>query len=240
MNHINSQLYELYTKHWPNLLAAASSFHASDTKPANPLLLKLNEERYELSDLKIMYCGQETFGWCETLDGRPIEKMTSTYERYFTNEGYLKTEAGKRAFWRATRKFNASLESAFPERTIYPIWNNISKIGIANRKGMTDKIRQLERANFLVFREELALLKPDLVIFMTGPNRDGDIKFNLPDAKFEAASEHVNKRSLARVTTVHLKRPAVRIYHPAYYGGFNRISGVATAEFIKILKNDAL
>ena len=219
MAHINSQLKEIYDYHWSGLVSAADSLMTAPIKPANPLLIRINEEAYEQSDLRIMYCGQETYGWGgsskgqSALGAKSVDELAATYEKYFTNGGYKEKELGKRVFWRAVEKFDQALKSAFPDRNVYSIWNNISKIGIADRKGMNAKIRKLERDHFPVFREELALLKPDLVIFMTGPNRDGDISFNLPKPDFFAVSGEIKKRALARVNSSKLTRPALRLYH---------------------------
>lgn len=245
MAHINSQLKEVYNNYWPGLVSAADSLKAAPIKPANPLLIRIDEKAYEKSDLKIMYCGQETYGWGgsskgqSALGAKSVDELAATYEKYFTEGGYKEKEQGKRVFWRAVKKFDQALKSAFPDRNIYSIWNNISKIGIADRKGMHASIRELEHKHFPVFRDELKLLKPDLVIFMTGPNRDADIRFNLPDAVFSEVPGEITKRALARVESSDLTRPAIRLYHPAYFGGFNRVSVAAQGEMIKLLTENS-
>ena len=47
MAHINSQLKEIYDYHWSGLVSAADSLMTAPIKPANPLLIRINEEAYE-------------------------------------------------------------------------------------------------------------------------------------------------------------------------------------------------
>ncbi|MDO9520296.1 MAG: hypothetical protein Q7L19_08805 [Pseudohongiella sp.] len=245
MDHINLQLREIYNKYWPGLIEAAAPLNASTIKPSDPLLLSINEEAYKQSNLKIMYCGQETFGWGDPSDDKPVlgkksvDEVISTYDKYFTQGHYKRNEEGKRVFWRAVKKFNKALLTAFPGQNIYPIWNNISKIGKASGKGMNTKIRELEREFFPVFQEELAVLKPDLIIFMTGPYRDGDIEFNLQKAVFSEVSGGIKERALARVKSDSFRKPALRLYHPAYFGGFHRVFDAAKDEMVAMLTDSA-
>lgn len=61
------------------------------------------------------------------------------------------------------------------------------------------------------------------MIFLTGPNRDGDIKHNFNDAVFHSTDSMVDKRALAKVSSALLPIKTIRMYHPSYFGGFNKI-----------------
>ena len=84
---------------------------------------------------------------------------------------------------------------------------------------MTDENRAIERKYFPVVSLEVDILKPDLCIFMTGPNRDHDIKFHFQDCVFKKAFDQYSIREVARIESKKIK--GLRLYHPSYFGGFN-------------------
>lgn len=228
---INKELATLYSTYWDNLIEHGHKI--TDKKPANPLLLKINEDLFSKADLKIMIYGQETKGWHGF--ATPIEEGMNRYEEFFFSKnpynGYKKS-----AFWKAFNFFKQGLEQQYSEKELYFIWNNISKIGRSDKKtGVTTDIRNLERDYFPVMKEELLIVKPDVVIFMTG-GRDKDIQFHLPDIKFkyiEMENSTLAKRKYKPAMQLicdsdYLPHKSVKVYHPSYFGGFNYI------------KNDAL
>lgn len=117
------------------------------------------------------------------------------------------------------------------------IWNNISKLGLSEGKtGVNDKSRELERKYFNVVKGEFDIIKPDLVIFMTGPTRDNDIKFNFEQVLFSKVSDFFSQRKMALVEIDGIK--GLRLYHPAYFSGFNKKYKKETLTILnKILQN---
>lgn len=220
MDSINQRLIDLYSSHWSILKSQSPKFDDCKIKPACPLLLQVDEDRFHSADLKIMYCGQETKGW-GSLENSSLEERLERYRKYFLDGGHIK-ESGASVFWKAVKRFQKYFSHEFQGKEIVNIWNNISKIGLKNRKGMTDDVRKLEREYFPVFREEFEILQPDIVIFMTGPNRDKDIRFHFPDVVIEHSGTEQTKRQLAVLNSKKLPDIALRTYHPNYYGGFNQ------------------
>jgi hypothetical protein len=232
---INESLIDLYSRHWPKVENGLLEFTKAKFHPASPLLLTIDEQGYRDADIRIMFCGQETNGWCERAGSKNIKETTEVYDAYFTKGNYLKLDK-RRSFWQATGRFQKHIKSSFPAiQNIYPVWNNISKFGVTNKKGMTEQIRNFERQCFPVFREELAIINPDVIVFMTGPYRDGDIEFHLPDLEIKKSCEEYTIREVATVESNFLKRPALRIYHPSSFGNFNRIWLAACAQLERII-----
>lgn len=100
------------------------------------------------------------------------------------------------------------------------MWNNISKIGQPDQETGVDPItRDLERKYFSVVAKEIEIIKPDLCIFMTGPNRDHDIKFHFPNIEFKKANDIDSIREMAVIECLGIK--GLRLYHPSYFGSFN-------------------
>ncbi len=231
---INTQLEKLYHVHWNNFLENGDKLKSA--QPANPLLIKVNEEEYLQSDLKIMIFGQETWGWHKY--STSIQDGMNGYEKFFVNknfyDGYKKS-----VFWQGFNYFKKELDSNFKDKKITYIWNNISKIGRNDGKtGVTPDIRKLERESFNVIKDEIMILKPDIVIFFTG-GRDGDLKFNFEDISFEnikIENSKIAKRKYkpsSIVISKFLPIKSVRLYHPSYFGGFNYVKQDAINYLLK-------
>ncbi|KIM02991.1 MAG: hypothetical protein KN64_13340 [Sulfurovum sp. AS07-7] len=185
----------------------------------------MDEEAYESSDIKVMIFGQETYGWCGGF-GKSICYCMKAYEEYFTKEGYKKNQ---HSFFRGIDFFKDELNNACPDKKIYYIWNNISKVGRYEAKGVTQEIRDLERTTFPVIQEEMEILKPDIVIFLSG-NREDDILFSFPNATFSPLGVKLPSKKgskqfepVYQVTSSLLPEKSIRLYHPSYFGGFNML-----------------
>lgn len=224
---INKQLKELYESCWKDLNQYGKKI--SSIKPANPLLLKIIEEEYEQADLKVMIFGQETWGWHEF--STSIEEGMNRYENFFVTNFTQGKKKG--AFRQAFNYFKTELNNHFKDKKIYYVWNNISKIGRNDKKtGVTTDIRNLERNHFNVIAKEVSILKPDIIIFLTG-NRDDDIRFNFPGAEFEnihydasLKSKNGNRKYKMPKKIIQKNLPknkSVKLYHPSFFGGFNNV-----------------
>ena len=222
---INKKLVKLYDKCFNNALK-----NKKDIKVSSPLLLKINEAKYNSSDLKVMIIGQETFGWHGEFGSENINELMDGYYEYLTNN--LRGR-NKRAFWKAFHYFEKELNSHFDNKKLYYIWNNLSKVGKYKDKGMTSSIRNFERNYFSVILEEIKILKPDIVIFFTGPNRDNDIKYNFHNVFFDNMGNPDKIKDKKTYTTAHkvistdLPEKTVRLYHPNYFGGFSKVKYIA-------------
>ncbi len=221
---INKQLEEIYSKYWAGFIENGSTI--TSVIPTNPLLLKVDEEEFEKSDIKVMIFGQETWGWHEF--STPIEEGMNKYESFFIKENFYKRHK-KSAFWKAFKFFKSNLKRHFDDKSVTFVWNNISKIGKNNGKtGVTKEIRELEQNYFNVIKEELEILKPDIVIFLTG-NRNKDLKFHFTDITFEniemqnPKKKKMKYKASTKVISRYLPKKSVKLYHPSFFGGFNYV-----------------
>ncbi|KKO45779.1 hypothetical protein WG68_08670 [Arsukibacterium ikkense] len=228
---INSQLIELYEPKWLNLLQNGRKI--TDPLPADPLLLCFDSAKFSAAHKRILICGQETWGWGDF--GSTVEDCMEEYRRFFINAEFYDGYGGS-AFWKAFRFFEAQLESIFEGQRLQFIWQNISKIGRNDDTGVTDEIRKLERGHFPVFKEEMKILKPNIVLFLTGPDRDHDIQFHFPDVQFSQAGDEPNLRRRAWVSSAELPFLSLRLYHPNYYAAWTH---QYKNEAVSLLKNRA-
>lgn len=219
---INQKIQNLYRANWASLQSSLEPLDASQY--TNPFLIAFDEELLNKSDLKVMIFGQETKGWGDRFGilGTP-EAAVAMYDAFFCQKKFY-GGYGKSSFWKAFRYFERQIQKAHPEKSIYFSWNNISKIGKSKGKtGVSKEARAVERETFSVVASEVQAFNPDIVIFLTGPNRDGDIKHHFHDAVFHSIDSIVDKRALAKVSSDILPIKTIRMYHPSYFGGFNKI-----------------
>ena len=174
-----------------------------------------------------MYVGQETRGWGTPGTKSMIEHM-ERYKRYFLEENYLR-KSKKSVFWRAVKDFEHFFLERFGSCNVASVWNNVAKVGLRDKKGMNEDVRKLGQQFFPVFSREVEILAPDVIVFMTGPDRDSDILHHFPNAKIGRAVEGVPRRQLAVVDFVNFPAVAIRTYHPGYFGGFNLVRSEAKA-----------
>jgi hypothetical protein len=208
------------------------------TNFAMPFLLDIPDEIN--NKFRIMIYGQETWGWHDGKDiDSWIENGMNGYRRFFWDKNFYK-EYGKSSFWQAFRFYEKNIPIILRESNvdIEPIfiWNNISKLGLGKGKtGVNDLSRELERQYFNVIREEFDIIKPHLVIFLTGPTRDHDIKFSFKESQFKRACDTFSQRKMALININGIE--AVRLYHPAYFGGFNKKYKKESLEVIRKIIN---
>lgn len=135
-------------------------------------------ERYACAEKRIMIVGQETNGWSVYKPDWAIadsQKWTIDFLDYqlrYSNDPNLKLRFGRRnssPFW--------SFFKAFSARGIVPCWNNIDK---AQRciQGKTMSLtldsemelnRNLPNTDKTLFQNEVEIMQPDILVFITGP-----------------------------------------------------------------------
>jgi len=232
---VNKELKKLYEKYWDDVMIEGKKVIKDTTikidHPANPFLLAIDEKKYEEANFKVMIFGQETWGWDGDF-GKTIDELMGHYAK--SKKDYL--DGRNKGFSQGYHFFQEEITEKYRNKKFIFIWNNISKIGRNEAKGQTKNIKDLEQRYFPVIKEELEILKPDMVIFLTG-NRDSCIRFNFPSVQFEKYHKNATLKSFNgkikfqpayRVITSKLPIKSVKVYHPSYFGGFNNI------------KNDAL
>lgn len=141
------------------------------------------------------------------------------YHGYFFRD----EETGKRGnstpFTRRSDQLIDLLQSMLPDKRIEYLWNNVSKIGCGGTdfgkscRQPTSEILEIERRYFNVVADEVRILKPDVIIFLTGFRADQDIKekFELSDSAFSPVKEGI---FLDRIDMPGVKY-AARTIHPS-------------------------
>jgi hypothetical protein len=216
---VKEQLFELYSSKWENYCTEIKPIIENDSylvKPTNPLLLNPDTE-YENADIRVMIFGQETNDWegifnpYATSD-KTINRLLDVYNGFYNLEGYKK-HGGH--FWNGFRLFKGILTEKYPNKKVSFLWNNIIKIGKANTMNCPPEyIYEVERNYFSVVCEEIEILKPHIVLFLTGPNYDKYIKDRLHLSEIVQFIQF-DKKKIAKVELPNIDY-GYRTYHPNY------------------------
>ncbi len=237
MASINDELKKLYfskSEDLKKLVSEVGDFVSEDY--ANPLLMQCWEKEYLSSKYKVLFLGQETNGWNDEddLDKETLEK--SIMQLYVDFRLALNPPPhwvrSKSSFWRYVRDVNRELNGE--DKEVNFLWSNVLKFG--RREGIgkpNEKVLNAEKKYFNVLQEEINIIKPDVVIFFSGPNYDNHIRERVDGVVFEKCSDY-SERKLSRLSHPLLPKHSFRTYHPGY---LQRIGGKDIVDvIIKLIK----
>jgi hypothetical protein len=199
----NHRLLELYTKHESEIYGITSR---CSEEMEGPFLIAPNEA-YWNSPLKIAFVGQETNGWESE---REILAQMAAYSAFNLGEAYYSSP-----FWNVIRK----LEDAITGTTYSSAWLNLHRYDEGGQRPSWDNQIILSELDFIVL-EELKILAPDVVVFLTGPDYDQRITALL-QADYLPVGEFPT-RQFSQIQSPVLSATIFRTYHPKYL----RLSGL--------------
>jgi hypothetical protein len=202
---MNRKLVELYEQYWDDMISSLKG-----TKLGNPLLIHIkNEEKYHNADIKIMFFGQETNGWEGVIGSKNINQLQNTYSLF------LERRYGGQ-FWNAVHDYVNTIKGMNPDKQVEFVWNNIIKIGNDKSKGKPkENLIDMQKQVFPVIRAEVEILKPDIVIFFTGPYYDRFIHDEWEELQLQGVTQFT-ERQLAVLNHNLLPINAFRTYHPNF------------------------
>jgi len=171
---------------------------------------------YFAADYKIMVFGQETNDW-EGIFPHPkkTNHLLDIYHKFYNN-GSCFSYSG--SFWNGVSQLKSALRKKFgqSDQVQSILWNNVIKIGKANGKGTpSNEILKWQDTWFDIVLLEVCLLRPDIIVFFTGPNYDVFLSRIFSDLSFENLNGR-DSRELARVKSHFLPRNTIRTYHPGF------------------------
>lgn len=148
-----------------------------------------------------------------------IYGICDIYHSYFYGDEETGKKYNQTVFSKRTDSLIDMIRARIPSKNIEYIWNNVSKIGCGGKdfgrscRKPTAEIRDIEREYFNVVAEEVKILRPDVIIFLTGFGADQEIKeiFGLSDSSFHSVKEGV---FLDRIDIPGIKY-AARTIHPS-------------------------
>jgi hypothetical protein len=186
-------LIELYEDYYPKLIDSLKNISAFDRKISYPLLINPSDEYFTLP-FKMMIVGKETHFWqLSEHDGfikdrgdhsQIVEQLLSNYKTFNLGEHYNRSP-----FWDFCHKLNVKLNG---KGTF--IWNNVIKV---DEGGTTPswEVMKASTAFYPILQQEIKILNPDIVVFLTGPKLDAYLLHLFPGLVSNSLNDHVNRLS---------------------------------------------
>lgn len=200
-----------------------------------PLLLNVREE-FDKAECRVLVVGQETFGWQWTRqlresypdypDDWPLREDIKTWADFVKHPdavnalcwayeqfafGSRQPQTYRSPFWSAFREIGA-----WPDTGL--MWTNLVRSDYQNGSILAapPDVQEFLRAQECdLLLQEIAILKPHVCIFFTGPNYDHLIDAKWPGCRMTPVSDR-SERELARISHETLPVRSYRLYHPAY------------------------
>ena len=181
---IREELQDLYRgaikKVGPHLAEYNAQSKRGKPKATHPFLLDISND-FNTAKPSVMIFGQETNTWHDEFPALHDldllqRELQNTYCEFYL-EGGIRRYPGP--FWNEFKRIcNTINKGRKPSQQVNFIWNNINKIGIMG-KGHHGPLDRIQFDFFNVVRDEIRILKPNLMVFLTGPNYDEFITKNM-------------------------------------------------------------
>jgi hypothetical protein len=220
-----TDLTRLYLAWRETLKGRALGFDPRDCSA--PLLLNM-PDTYARADRRVLFCGQETFGWkgmdLTARDGK-AERETAPDEQVETLNDFIAVENAVDSLTRGYEHFSFAKHyrgrgspfwAAFREVQAWNLgevlWTNLSRFDHQGGSILNSPQRKeaLAAQSDLLARE-IEVTKPDTALFVTGPRYDWLLESLFPGLRFEALG---GLPSVVRLHHHHLPLRAFRTYHP--------------------------
>jgi hypothetical protein len=223
------------------------AFHQSAKLPkklalkASPPLLVAPHEKWRSAKSKLLIIGQETLRWKYTpsdvgSDRNPIlnfldfqhcengvASMCDLYRWYSLGRAYPTMNS---PFWRGFRALSHGISGCEDSA----LWTNVFKANV--RGSVVNNCKAGEKSALLqmqqgLLRDEIALLKPDVVVFLSGPRYDSAIMCEFPDMEISPLSPTLPSSTAGVLSAQGLPIRTIRTYHPEYMQRSNQL-GILT------------
>jgi len=194
-----AQLRELYAREMPRISNVGTLCNAGQSQMQGPFLA-CPPSTYFTARPKFLIVGQETHGWACTDD---IEVQMRACREFMLDGSYRRPGP----FWNVIKKIEAAC--GFTERSI--AWTNLNRYDRAGRPPNCDDLRILPELDHLL-ASEVAILSPDIVLFVTGPRFAGRIRAVFPGDWRAAPGFTERQASVLRLPG----RVMIQTYHPRH------------------------
>jgi hypothetical protein len=225
MNNLQEQLNELYLEYLKKIFMDRDLYNqVLNFKLSSPLFLDCEADfgKYKNADYKILYVGKETNYWfnkkerekCDLLRDlsdyeKYLEALISLYKTFNLGRGY------KKAFFTFLDIIVEQLRNK--NDSVGVLWTNLLRHDSFGNGKISPEIKQkITFDNNYILRKEIEILKPDVIIFVTGPNYDSVLENTFPGLK-KIRIDNESEREICFFEHVDLPQKSIRVYHPDYH-----------------------
>ena len=207
---INQKLLKLFESKWEAVNKVYDTLQEEEEWAV--LHLACIPPNYEKTKYKILIVGQENNGYGYETEPKKSMLFTLDFQsnRYYDNA----------PFFSFPYSFCASINDCDNEKyskKSYLAWVNLKEFSFetSSKKPLNEKAQSIIDNEFNILEEEIKIINPDIVLFLTGPNYDYYIKNQLKGVEFKTV-ENYQIGQFARVEHKSLPKNSFRIYHPVY------------------------
>jgi hypothetical protein len=222
-------LASLYNQDWPAGVSA-------------PLLIHVFE-KYTQMPTKVLFVGQETHGWSHMNQHHTVEVLQQMYISFSLGK-HADYRDGKKPhylrspFWNFCRSCFHRLNSndGVTRKTNGFLWTNISKFDSNSTTPHSD-LQQRNKAGFDLLKREIAVIQPDVVVFLIGTKYDGWLSdlFELnPEPILEGGllKKLYNSTGLLPPLTFQTQHPRTLCMQKAYHTVLDKLVEIATSRSV--------
>ena len=227
---VNQKLLKLFESKWGIVEKVCNAIN--DEELWTVLHLACVPPNYEKMKYKILIVGQENDGW--GIEGNARLSMFATLD-FLDSKDYN----DRRPFFSFPYKFCKSINNLGDiqdSKKTYFTWVNLREFSFDEepKTSLGKEAQNIIDNEFNILEEEIKIINPDIVLFLTGPRYDYnmEIEKQLKGVEFKTV-ENYDIRQFARVEHKSLPKNSFRIYHPFYL----RINGLES-EYLEKLKKE--
>lgn len=185
---LEKELQVAYSQDWKSLGIVMNEINADIQ---TPFLLSVargegddaDESWWTEADIRVMFFGKEANQWRNEDTDDPLESVEaamalyknfySVHYNYDAQVGHFYTENMKSSFFRdGVNGIMSELGVRFPGKKIACLTNNISKLSTSEGKPVSTGLHDIEMEELRVIVKEIRILKPNILIFFTGPGNN--------------------------------------------------------------------
>ena len=207
---VNQKLLKLFESKWEAVNKVYDALQEEEEWAV--LHLACVPPNYEKMKYKILIVGQENNGYGYETEPKKSMLFTLDFQsnRYYDNA----------PFFSFPYSFCASINDCDNEKyskKSYLAWVNLKEFSFetSSKKPLNEKAQNIIDNEYNILEEEIKIINPDIVLFLTGPYYDYYIEKQLKGVEFKTI-ENYGIRQFARVEHKSLPKNSFRIYHPVY------------------------
>ena len=148
-----------------------------------------------------------------------VDAMWRAYASYSLGRAEPKLNS---PFWRGFRAINSTITGCEDSA----LWTNVFKVNVRGSVMRNCTARELNALRLVqsgLLRDELAILQPDIVIFLSGPRYDSTLRCDFPDVEFLPLRRGLSTTTAGIVRASGLPSRSIRTYHPEYLQRSNQL-----------------